>query len=365
MRVLHIMATGVVSGGAVHMQLLLPELLRLGCECLAAVGTDGDLAQRLAAAGVPTRTIALMASRFDRGAPKRVTALVADTKPDLVHFHGTRAALFGAAARLRPRPPTVYTVHGLSYAKEGGWLRCAPFLAAEAFACRRASHVISVAQGDLEDLRRRRFVATKASCHIPNAVDVGNFTPGEGAEVRARLGIASGEFVAGTVARLVPQKAVGDLVAAAARCKCPVTLLVVGDGPQRLALETQASEHRVRAVFLGERDDVPALLRACDIFALSSRWEGEPLALLEAMATGLPCVATATPGVRQLLSRTPAGTLVPIGDPAALGRALDRWALMPAEERRRFGAGARSLVLERTPANNARQVLDVYERLLG
>src|SRR5439155_19838439 len=180
--------------------------------------------------------------------------------------HGTRAGFFGALARplVRRPPPSVYTAHGLSYRKELDAAGRAAFLAAELVACRTAQHVISVSRADLEDLWRRRFVRPERGTHVPNAVDAERFSPGDREAARERLGLARDAFVVGTVARLVPQKSVGDLVAAAALVP-GAEVVVVGDGPERAALQARANGS-VR--FLGARDDVPEVLGALDVFAL-------------------------------------------------------------------------------------------------
>jgi len=369
MRVLHVMATGAQSGGANHLLTLLPALAQLGCECEAAVGDDGPLAPRLRAAGIATRSVALMQARLDGGAPGRVATLVASSAPDIVHYHGTRAAFFGALSRSPAlgRPRAVYTVHGLSYRKERDWPRRAVFLGAEWLACRRADLVISVSAVDLADLWQRGYARRSASVHIPNAVDTARFAPASGAALRTELGVRPDELVVVTVSRLVPGKAVVDLVRACARCLgvAPIRLLVVGDGPERAALEAQSRALGVPALFVGERTDVPDLLRASDVFVLPSHWEGEPLALLEALAVGLPCISTATPGARDLLARTQAGAIVPVGDPIALAGAILAWAAVDPVERRRLGATGRALALERQPPALARHVLDAYDALLA
>jgi glycosyltransferase involved in cell wall biosynthesis len=221
--------------------------------------------------------------------------------------------------------------------------------------------VITVSRVDLEDLVRRRFVSASRVVHIPNPIDLHRFFPGDREEARRRLGLPAGAFIAGTVSRLVPGKAVGDLLDAVARCP-EVQLLVVGDGPDRSALEARARPLSGRVRFLGARDDVPEVLRALDLFVLASRWEGEPVALLEAMATGLPCIATATTGARELLEEGKAGHLVPAGDVAALAGAMAA-AASSASERARMGRAALDRVQGRRASTAAQAVLALYERL--
>ena len=361
MRVLHVMASAARGGGAEHLAGLLPELVRLGIDCPAAVGTDGPLGDRLRRLGIGTQAIDLMRSRADPAAPARLRRVVRRASPDLVHYHGTRAAFFGAAARALPgMPPAIYAVHGLSYRKEMPRWRRPVFLAAEAVACRGLAGIVSVSAADLEDLIRRGFASAEHALHLPNAVDSERFSPGGRPEARRRLGVPEDAYIVGTTSRLVPQKSVGDLIAAVAAC--PEALLVVaGDGAQRPALERRARALGGRVRFLGERDDVPEILRALDVFALASRWEGEAISLLEAMATSIPCVATATTGAREVLEATGAGLLVEIGSPAPLAVALRRLRERP-DLRLSMGLAGREAVKERTWGASAARLAGFYER---
>ena len=178
----------------------------------------------------------------------------------------------------------------------------------------------------------------------------------------------------GTVARLVPQKAVGDLIEAVARIALALEgssampiLVVVGDGPMRADIERRARTGAggARVLLLGERGDVPQILPAFDVFALSSHWEGEPIALLEAMAAGLPCVATATEGAREILGDdSSSGHLVPVGDVDRFADALASL-LRDAGARKALGAAARDRVRSRTPEAQAARLADVYRQILG
>lgn len=362
MRVLHVMASGAVGGGATHLCRLLPALRELGFECEAAAGDDGPLADRLESMGFRAHRVELMRARLDPAAPARLASLLRAVRPDVVHWHGTRAAFFGAWAlpRLGRAPRAVYTAHGLSYRKDLGPAGRALYLGVELVACRAADHVISVSRADLEDLLRRRLVVPDRATHIPNPLDVERFADGDRAAARAALDLPADAFVCGTVARLVAGKAVGDLLDAVERLPA-VTLLVVGDGPLRAGLEVRARPLGDRVRFLGTREDLPTILPALDVFALPSRWEGEPVALLEALAAGLPCVATATEGARAVLEGTGAGILVPVGSPAALAAAIAQVA-EAAFERMRMARAAREAVAGRSSRKVAEAVARVYGR---
>lgn len=356
-RVLHVMASGERGGGADHLTHVISKLTALGVRSSVAVSGGGPLAARLEQQGVAVHRVEMMRSRLDPRAVLALRRLVVAEAPDVVHCHGTRAAFFAALARLPAG--YVYTVHGLSYRQDVSRARRAVLLAAEALACRRARFVVSVSAADLNDLTLRGYVPPGAGRHIPNAVALDRFKPGDRRQAKARLGLAESAVVVGTVARLVPQKAVHDLVDAVLQCE-PVSLVIVGDGPLRRGLEARAAAAGARIQFLGARDDVAAVLQAFDVFALSSRWEGEPIALLEAMATGLPCVATATAGATEVLGEDgEAGRLVPIGAPRTMAATFAELAADPAA-RERLGKTARARVEPRSWESVAAQLARLY-----
>lgn len=297
----------------------MPELSSLGVECAAIVGSDGPLGSQLGGLGVEARSVDLMASRLNLQGIRELRATLADLRPDVVHAHGTRGAFSTAAAR--PAVPWVYTAHGLSYRQAGGYLHSWTRLAAETFVCRTASRVVTVSAADLRDLRRRRLLGAESGVHIPNGIDTARFAPGDRNAARAHLDLPSEPFVVGTVSRLVAGKAVDDLIEAVLST-LELRLVIAGDGPMRGQLEALAARGGDRVRFLGPRDDVPDVLRALDVFVLPSLWEGEPVALLEAMACGLACVATSTSGAKEVLQEGKLGVLVDIGKPEAISDAL-------------------------------------------
>lgn len=360
MRVVHVIASGARGGGSEHVRGLVQEQRALGLVPLAIVGDDGPLADMLRPHVERVSRMNLMRSRWDVAAPLRLRAAIDAIAPDVVHLHGTRAAFF---AGLTPSTvPSVYTVHGLSYRKTTRGLAKRISEGAEAVACRRADWVITVARADRDDLVQRHFVDSGRVTHIPNAMDLSRFAMTESREAAKRaLDIAPERFVVATVSRLVPQKAVGDAIDAMAKLR-DATFVVIGDGPERAELRSRAAGVGVSAMFLGDRDDVPRLLAAADVFLLSSKWEGEPIALLEALAMGLPCVATDTDGAREILRDTGAGLLVPRGDSKALAQALETMRREP-EMRRGMAAVARDVVRHRGFKENALRVSDVYKAI--
>ena len=199
-----------------------------------------------------------------------------------------------------------------------------------------------------------------------NAVDVERAAVPAPPGLRAQLGGSETRPLVLTPARLNAQKGHDALLEAIA--EVPEALfLLAGDGPDRERLEARAVELGVaeRVRFLGRRPDVPQLLAACDVFALPSLYEGSSLAVLEAMAAGIPIVSSAIGGTEELIEDGRSGLLVPPGDAPALAAAL-RKLLADPELREDFAARARQRVdagLRRE--QNAERVAAIYRELLG
>lgn len=181
---------------------------------------------------------------------------------------------------------------------------------------------------------------------IHNGVDTDRFRagdPGERRAARALFGASEEEFVVGSVGRLVVEKDYPTLVGAAARLhgRVPLRVVIVGEGPERPALERAIRERRLEQSFvlLGERSDVPLLLRGLDLFTLASVSEGMPNTVLEAMASRVPVVATRVGGVPEIITSGRDGILVEPGDASAFARAFEALYCDREELRRLADAG--------------------------
>jgi glycosyltransferase involved in cell wall biosynthesis len=257
----------------------------------------------------------------DLVAVRRLRTLFARSRPDVVHAHGMRAGALAAlaVASTRYRPRLVVTVHN---AAPAGGLTGAVYQFLERLVAHRADQVLCVSS-DLESrmrgLRARRVARALVPAPPAQAAATADTLTG----LRAELG-AGGAPVVLTVARLATQKGLDTLIDAAARWRDrdPAPLLViVGEGPLEAELTRRATAAAVNARFLGRRRDVPALMAAADVFVLPSVWEGQPLAVQEALRAGLPLVTSRAGGIPGLTGED-AALLVPPGDAAALAGAV-------------------------------------------
>lgn len=202
---------------------------------------------------------------------------------------------------------------------------------------------------------------------IGNGVDVARYQGRiERSAVRTRLGIATDAPVVICVAKLHPQKGHADLLVAlptVLRSHPGTVVLLAGEGPLRdqLAASAEAMGITGNVRLLGPRDDVPELLAAADLFVLPSLWEGLPMALLEAMASGLPVVATEVSGTRQVVAPEATGIIVPVRDPDALAAAMRQLLADPLRARAMGQAGRERIVRGHSVEGQARAHAALYE----
>lgn len=180
---------------------------------------------------------------------------------------------------------------------------------------------------------------------ISNGIDASRYEGVEGT-LRAELGLSEGDLVVTTVARLDEQKGVEHLVNVAIKLlpEFPrAHFAIVGDGPQADEMRRATASMDDRIHLLGQRYNVPSILASSDLFVLPSLWEGMPNVVLEAMAAGLPVVASSVGGCPELIEDGVTGLLVEPGDEASLKRAITTLLIDPVK-RQSFGAAARDRV---------------------
>lgn len=307
---------------------------------------EGPLGDWLRERGVPFECL----GASDGARPDLVLRLAARLRrmqADVVHCHNCKPMLYGGlAALLAPRARVVMTKHGPAHWTGGAVAEVGRFL------MRRAAAVTAVTEELAPELYAGRWAPPGRLQAIRNGVDTEEFRPvPDPAPLRARLGLDPAHPLIGMVQRLSPEKDPANLLEAfriISREVPDARLVVIGDGPLRPELEQQAADAGItgRVLFLGERPDVPRILPALDVFCLPSRREGISLSLLEAMACGLPVVATAVGGTPGVVAEGRSGLLVPAGRPDLLARALLQVLADPSRARA-MGAEGRRLACER------------------
>lgn len=291
----------------------------------------GSLAQMLKDAGVPSHTISAfmrdVSLRNEWKALRELIRLYRTEKPDIVHLNSSKAGGLGAfAARLAGVPCIVFTVHGLPQDEDRSFFARAAITFATWCTFLLCHTVIAVSSNNAERIRRMPLCRKKVRL-IHNGVKP--FITLPRAQARETLGLPENAFVIGAVGELTANKNYPVLLRAAAqltRANKEFVVCIVSDGEERTFLKTLAEETgaQERVVFTGFVPNARTLLSAFDIFALPSLKEGLPYVLLEAAHTGLPCVGSDIPGVREVLTEGKTGLLFPPRNEGALAQALTR-----------------------------------------
>ena len=289
--------------------------------------------------------------------------------PHIVHAHLAAASLAAVlAARAAGRPRVMATCHNLTDWEEK---RAHPVRILARGLMRDCHALVAVSEAVRDAIVRVRPELEDRVTVIHNGADLDPFAPQrlDRAGARARLGYAAGDFVAGSVARLDPRKGLTTLLEAAGRAagELPgLRVLIVGDGPERGRLESRARvlglEARVK--FVGEQTDVRPFLAALDLFVAPSRTEGMGVAIVEALAAGVPVAGARVGGIPEVLEHGSAGWLIDGDDPAIWARAMVRAAVLPDYRERFIRAGlrrARDFSIDPVRL----RLESVYERLAG
>jgi glycosyltransferase involved in cell wall biosynthesis len=361
LRVLHVITRMMVGGAQENTMLscalidpaLYSSTLLTGPE----TGVEGSLHEEAAARGVRVIVEPSLVRRIspwhDLVATLKLRRVMRDGRYDIVHTHSSKAGILGRiAARLSGVPAIVHTAHGWGFNEHQPWYVywlyvvlervCAPFTdAIVVVGAPNREQGLTLGIGRPEQYRLiRSGIEVLAFRDVRTSRD----------EARRRLGLPSDAFVIGSVGRLELQKAPLDLFAAfvPVAAECPEAHLVyVGEGSWRGELEAAIARAglQARVHLAGLRRDVPELLRAFDVFALASRWEGLPRVFPQAMAAGLPIVATRVAGAPDAITPGENGWLVDVGDMTAMAGHLRALVRDPAMARR-MGAAGRARVDE-------------------
>ena len=318
----------------------------------------------------------------DLRALMRIYGALTRVRPAIVHTHMAKAGLLGRLAATlynltrgsAPRARVVHTYHG--HVLEGYFsaLMTGIFITLERLLARASDRIIAISPAIERELREG-FRIGRADQYrvVPLGFDLSAFAAvGDGARMQARreLNIPQSAAVVSTVGRLTAIKQhrlLLDTIARAAKTNSNVLALIAGDGELRHDLEAYAAQLGIagRVRFLGWRRDLATIYAATDVFLLTSRNEGTPVALIEAMASGVPGVSTDVGGVKDVITSEAVGARVHEGDADALAAHVVRM-LADHGLRRETGERARAAVLERYSLDRlVRDINVLYRELLA
>ena len=352
----------VIGGGEESLLGLAATLDRRRLRVRASVTGDGEVATRLRALGVPVNVVRLPRVRpWTLGpmvlAVMRLRRLLRRERVTLVHAHGSRGTLYAGLATRGLGVPLVWHVRVAE-----------PDPRLDRLLGRLAEAIVVNSGATAARIRRLPGAAAKLTI-VPNGVDPARFAPGPAdARLGDSLGLDPAVPVVGYFGRLERGKGVDVLVDAATRLhgKLPATaFLFVGEGPLGETLMARAAAAGLPARFTGQRDDVAALLRLCAVVVLPSRQEAFGRILIEAMAVGVPVVATAVGGIPEVCVDGVTGLLVPPEDPDALAVAIALTLTDQAATAARVTAATADVHARFALTAHAARVEAVYAEVLG
>lgn len=348
-----------IGGAEQQVILLARSLARRGrrVTVIALSGTGGDAAADLQSNGIAFVSLRMRKGLADPRGWIQLHRWIKRNHPDALHAHLPHAILIARWSRwLAPVRILVETIHSPA---TGAPLR--------RFAYRISAHqpdaVTAVSHAAAEPSRARRMVQQAQLAIVPNGIDLDHWKPNPEIRraMRQKLGLRN-EFLWLSVGRLDPVKDHTTLLRAFARLSPAARLLVAGAGPFESELRqlTASLGLESRVQFLGFQRDVLPWMQAADAFALTSRWEGLPVAFLEAAACEMPAVCTDIPAIRELVSNVSGNMLVPVGDSGALAAAMNAMMALPEPDRCALGQGMRHSVATRF---NLLSVVDQWEEI--
>jgi glycosyltransferase involved in cell wall biosynthesis len=351
-----------VGGAQAYVAALVPALVSEFQVTVAAYG-PGPLREAATAAGarfVPLRHVRRPISPWrDLAGIVELVRLLRRERPDILHANSSKAGLLGRlAAVLAGVPIRIFTVHGWAFSAHSG---AASRLYRFADRLMRPLTTATICVSERERARglEARTCTPERTVVIPNAVDLARLPRAVHNGRRPRIV---------SVGRLAAPKDFHTFVRALALLPLGAAdVLIVGDGPDRAQLEAEIAWLGLgdRVLLAGERRDVSDLLARADLFVLSSRSEGLPVSVLEAMAAGLPVIASSVGGIPELVDDGETGILVEAGQAHELAAAISRLLADPGLRRRMGDAGRDRARMRFALEPFWRAHLDLYSRELA
>jgi glycosyltransferase involved in cell wall biosynthesis len=335
LRVLLTIDEASLGGGQMHVLLLAKYLREANFEVEIATEASGWLVDEARKLDLTVHQIAI-SNQVTWQSFWQIHQLLKQTQFDILHTHGGTAGFWirVVAAVLKKRPAIVHTYHGLHYLniwEDAGQaiqqkVKRASFKLIDRLLLRYTNRIICVCKSDYNKAIAADVATVDRTSIVYNGIEIDKFsTPIDRAVARKIFNLDPTEFVFGNVGRLHEQKGHKFLLQAIAKMTNRVRLVIIGDG--RLLDELIALADRLeisnRVSFLGARADIHEFLSAIDIFIMPSLWEGQPIALLEALAIGKPCIASAVDGIPEIIVDGANGYLVSPKDVESLARAMD------------------------------------------
>ncbi len=302
----------------------------------------------------------------------KICRFLAKEKFDVVHTHTSKAGLLGRfAARLARAPVVVHTPHGHVFFGYFGPLKTKIFIMLEKLANRMTDRIVALTRREKADYISYRTCPEEKITVIHSGVELNKFREyslAEKTKLKKEFGLPENSFVVGTAGRLVPVKGPEFLIKASQTLipKHPHTcFLFAGDGPLKEDLQKKVNEARgeKNIFFLGWRDDIAHILSIFDVFCLPSLNEGMGRVLVEAMAHGIPIVASDVGGIPDLVTHGKNGFLVPPKNPEELAKHI-QILIEDEAKRKKMGEAGKKMAPGFSHETMVKSIAELYEALL-
>jgi glycosyltransferase involved in cell wall biosynthesis len=340
MRVLQLCSAREIGGGERHLADLANALANRGHEVFAALSPASPLREKLSALPPPNIIELPMRNALNLASAMKLSRYVRENTIQVVHAHVARDYPLAALATGRSRSRLVLTRHVLF-----------PLNPIHRLTLRRTARVSAVSQAVADALRTQAIFPPEIVNVIPNGIDIDRFASGRKSAHRK-----DSKLRVGTIGHLAPIKGHDDFIRAAAMVcskRADVEFIIAGEDKSRTGENRRSLEGLIDELGLQQRvhmvgwiDDIATLLPTFDLFVSPSRAEPFGLSIVEAMAAGVPVIATASEGAREILEPNQTGRLVPIGDVEAMAKEITEL-LEDGGERDRLARNAQSAARER------------------
>ncbi|OGY47728.1 MAG: hypothetical protein A2840_01045 [Candidatus Buchananbacteria bacterium RIFCSPHIGHO2_01_FULL_47_11b] len=333
-KILLVVTQSDLGGAQRYVAILAHFFAQRGDDVSVAAGgnKNGKLLRQLDAAGIKTFHLSHLVRNInplqDIRAIFELSALCKKLKPSVVHLNSSKAGVVGSIAAHRAGVPTVlYTAHGFVFNEPLPAWKKFLYIIAERYTAKFKTKIICVSQRDQQTAAENAIAPAEKLIVIHNGVEPAQLLTRQ--EARSKLGLPADKFIIGSIASFYPTKGIDHLIDAMAILKkqqIACLLALIGNGPQRSKIETKISRLELTdtVLLLGQHEEAEKLLLAFDIFVLPSVKEGLPFSLLDAMAAGVPVVATAVGGIGEVIQNGVNGFLVEPANPSALAIALSK-----------------------------------------
>jgi glycosyltransferase involved in cell wall biosynthesis len=302
----------------------------------------------------------------------KLRSVLREIRPDVVHTHQITALLYLRPIARDLMPTLVHTEHNNQFRRYTTVREKVTYFSMLTIAGPRVDRMFGVSDDATESIRRVHVIPGRKLVTVPNGINFDRFQQrlGKDAELLQKLGIPANSLVLGNIGRLTEMKRPDILVNAFARLsgEFPTAhLLLVGDGPMMAELKSQAAALKLsgRAHFTGFQSNPEPYLRLLDVFVLTSRMEGMPLAVLEAAASGIPVIASRVGGLAEMSNNGKSLLLYEFNDIEALSKGLRRLMTDDSFRQSLAGSGREHVLATYSAARMARDYDDHYRQLIG